>query len=204
MNREDNNQPKIYNVQDFKKEFGFNALRKVMQFHGHEAIQATELTDRCTFRLNATCNSCSNCNGSECAEITVSPPPEQPKGKTLDQCKDDVAKENGFSSWKDLLKHQINIGLINRDSDEANKRFYAQSLKGKGVEWRLTESELPEIGHSVEVITEYQNKGEPESQRFIGYMDEQGDLFSLPEDGHYGWTFEECVIQWRCLTPPTI
>lgn len=82
--------------------------------------------------------------------------------------------------------------------EEAVECYAAQSPN----QWR--EKELPEVGHHVEVITEYESKGYPASARFIGYLNEEGDLISLPDDDHYGWTFEECVTYWRYLSePPT-
>lgn len=52
---------------------------------------------------------------------------KEPVRKTLDECKDEVAMEKGFSNWKDLLRHQMNFSLISRDSDEANRRFFSQA-----------------------------------------------------------------------------
>lgn len=69
-------------------------------------------------------------------------------------------------------------------------------------EWIPVSQRLPEIGDLVEVITEFMNKGNPDSDRFIGYMDEYGDLISSPEDENYGWEFNDCVTHWRELPKP--
>jgi hypothetical protein len=46
--------------------------------------------------------------------------------KTLQECKNQVAKEKAFSDWKDLLKYQF-INLIDRDYNEASK-LYAKEV----------------------------------------------------------------------------
>ncbi len=49
--------------------------------------------------------------------------------KTLEQIKDEVARKKGFSDWKDLLKYQLNLGLISRDMDEAAKLYANAKLE---------------------------------------------------------------------------
>lgn len=64
---------KTYTVESFKKEYGWPATIKVLELHGHEKIEHTDITERCTYELEAYCLSgtCSNCSGIPCASITL-------------------------------------------------------------------------------------------------------------------------------------
>ena len=73
---------------------------------------------------------------------------------------------------------------------------YARQFTPK---WIKVTDFLPKIGHSVIVYVEYVSKGIDTNQTFCGYMDEDGDLISMPEDDHYGWSFAECVTHWMPL-----
>lgn len=71
--------------------------------------------------------------------------------------------------------------------------------------WVKIEDGLPDEGKSVEVVTLYLDKSNGQnkecSDRFIGYMDEYGELIELPADDEYGWKFNDCVTMWRYLSP---
>lgn len=83
------------------------------------------------------------------------------------------------------------------------KRYYEDKIsklsqqQTPGMRWVGIEEGLPEIGKSVEVVTEFMNKGKPATEIFIGYVGEDGELYSLPVDDNYGWPFKECVAFWR-------
>lgn len=66
--------------------------------------------------------------------------------------------------------------------------------------WLRIDQGLPEVGKNVIVVTEFLDKGKPASDMFIGYLGEDGDLYSIPEDENYGWSFKECVTFW-CAAP---
>lgn len=74
------------------------------------------------------------------------------------------------------------------------------------MKWIKTIDQLPEIGERVLVHTEYESitpTGNIEMHDiFVGYMKDDGELYTLPEDDSYGWDFEECVTHWCKITPP--
>lgn len=120
--------------------------------------------------------------------------PTPDRGKSLEE----LAKEFDAKLYRDESA-----------SDYLQKAFvnfyeFVQSQSSPVEErgWVRVEDELPEIGKYVEVITGYYCKGKPASQRFIGYINEEGDLASLPEDDNYGLLFSECVTYWRYLSKP--
>jgi hypothetical protein len=75
-----------------------------------------------------------------------------------------------------------------------------QSSQPINSRWVSVETELPEIDEAVELVTEYLMSGKLCSHRFIGYMNEYGELYSLPEGDSYGWQFNDCVTMWRYLS----
>lgn len=80
--------------------------------------------------------------------------------------------------------------------------FIAGAIWQEQQGWVRVEDGLPENGKSVEVITEYLDRGKEASDHFIGYMDEDGDLIACPTEEEYGWQFNDCVKKWRYTTPP--
>lgn len=75
--------------------------------------------------------------------------------------------------------------------------------KEEKEEWISVESGLPDINESVLVEAFYLKCGKPVSEIFVGYMDEYGDLYSMPTDEIFGWQFNDVVVRWRKLpTPP--
>lgn len=47
---------------------------------------------------------------------------------TLQECKDQIARQKGFSNWQDLVKHQFEH-LISRDYDEAVRLYTQEKVK---------------------------------------------------------------------------
>lgn len=68
-----------------------------------------------------------------------------------------------------------------------------------------TSGTLPEIDTLVEVVTEYESNASGKKvawqDRFMGFMDEQGDLIISGSDDSYGWNFIDCVVMWRKPSP---
>ena len=69
-------------------------------------------------------------------------------------------------------------------------------------EWVSVEDRLPEIDKSVIVKTAFFRDRKYETETFIGFMDEYGELYSLPEGESYGWQFNDCVTHWMPLPEP--
>lgn len=90
-----------------------------------------------------------------------------------------------------------NQSLLDKDNLCSLMEGYWEWRESK--EWIKIEDGLPEVNKDVEVITEYFDKGKPATQRFLGYMDEYGELITLPEHDGYGWQFNDCVAWWRKL-----
>lgn len=65
--------------------------------------------------------------------------------------------------------------------------------------WISIDEGIPDICEKVLVVTEYLDKGKPASEMFVGYLGEDGDLYSIPNDDNYGWSFKECVTFWMHL-----
>ena len=96
----------------------------------------------------------------------------------------------------DISKH-IPMGIA---LEFVGKFQYAKDLEKQFTpQWIKVTDFLPKIGHSVIVYVEYVSKGIDTNQTFCGYMDEDGDLISMPEDDPYGWSFAECVTHWMPL-----
>jgi len=105
------------------------------------------------------------------------------------------------SKW--MIKNKEQISSL---SSEVERLRGELSEAQQADDWVRVEDGLPEIDTPVEVITEYENwasgKKVNQSDRFIGYMDEYGDLIICPTDDSYGWQFNDCVTKWRPLPSP--
>lgn len=102
-------------------------------------------------------------------------PPQSVEVMTLEECKDKIAKQKGFSDWKDLLKHQLTFNLILRDQDQANS-LYTSQFKTKSDSLQL---ELEQV------------KAERDAMRGIlweikNVLDNFNGIIIIKSDDHFG------------------
>ena len=92
--------------------------------------------------------------------------------KTLQECKEIVAKDNGYSEWNHLylyFKMSEDIATYETLSDLANKMYYEQS------EWISVDDELPD--HYINVLI--WNGGRDESEAYKGYLTDTDRWYSM-------------------------
>jgi hypothetical protein len=111
--------------------------------------------------------------------------------KTLQECKEIVAKEYGYENWK-LIRSKTLIGHLEKHyieaySDLANKMYYEQS------EWIRVEDRLPEK-HKYVLVLEYI---EGISVSVILLASWEGDRWRI-----YGGSTAEKVTHWAELPSP--
>ena len=124
-----------------------------------------------------------------------------------------VFPEKNWVEWQDSHDYgSVEMIVAAMESYASSLSSEVERLRGELSEaqqaddWVRVEDGLPEIDTPVEVITKYENwasgKKVNQSDRFIGYMDEYGDLIICPTDDSYGWQFNDCVTKWRPLPSP--
>lgn len=65
--------------------------------------------------------------------------------------------------------------------------------------WIKVEEDWPEVGRNVLMRSEYLDRGKDASDIFVAYLGEDGDVYSIPLDDNYGWSFKDCITHWMPL-----
>lgn len=116
---------------------------------------------------------------------------------------------NSFFLLKDGEKIEVMPGTwVVVDENETFYHFpeLPAPLQDKGIrEWISVEQDWPEVGRSVIMRSEYLDRGKDASDVFVGYLREDGDVYSIPLDDNYGWSFKDCITHWMPLPalPPS-